>query len=225
MNSTKSKYQKYIVETVHRSEIKNAEYNPRIIDTEAKKKLKENLEKHGLIEPIVWNRKTGNLVGGHQRLEALDTLEGSKDYTLDVSVISVDERDEAILNVQLNNPSMQGTWDLDKLADMNLDFGIDFEEMGFDQFDIDFMFDGDDRFSQLFETPEAEATKNTLSEIKEARENMNERMDERGNLNWYTMIVFKDEEEKKEFYKKIHVPIYEEIIRADVIDRIKNDGK
>lgn len=42
----KSKYQKYTVETVNRKDIKNAEYNPRIIDKENEKKLKKALNTH-----------------------------------------------------------------------------------------------------------------------------------------------------------------------------------
>lgn len=117
----KSKYQKYIVETINRADIKNADYNPRLIDDENKKALKKALKKHGLVEAIVWNRRTGNLVGGHQRLEALDTLEKNQDYSLDVCVVDVDQREEAVLNVQLNNPSLQGDWDLNRLEEMVTD--------------------------------------------------------------------------------------------------------
>ncbi|MEG2286132.1 MAG: hypothetical protein RSB90_11265 [Eubacterium sp.] len=197
----KSKYQKFIVETINRSDIKNAEYNPRIMDDGARKKLKQGLKKHGLIAAITWNRKTGNIVGGHQRLDVLDSLERNQNYSLDVCVINVDEREEAVLNVQLNNPSMQGDWDLDKLASMNIDLDIDFDEMGFSNIDIDFMFDGDDRFTELFETDEAVNTKDRLNEIKEARELSNERMEEKNNINWYSILVFENEEERKEFYK------------------------
>ena len=87
---------------------------------ETKKRLKDGLQKHGLVSTLTWNERTGNLVGDHQILEQLDSLERNKNYSLDVCVIDVDEKEEAILNVHLNNPSMQGDWDLDKLAEMNL---------------------------------------------------------------------------------------------------------
>ena len=118
----KSKYQAYETETINRSDIKNAPYNPRIMDEDAKKRLRKNIAKHGLVSALTWNKRTGNLVGGHQRLEQLDSLERSKDYELTVCVVDVDEKEEATLNVQLNNPSMQGWWDMDKLADMTDDF-------------------------------------------------------------------------------------------------------
>ena len=138
----KSKYQKYDTETINRSEIKNAPYNPRIMDDKAKKRLKQNIAKHGLVAALTWNRRTGNLVGGHQRLEQLDSLEKNKDYELTVCVVDIDEREEAALNVQLNNPSMQGEWDLDKLAMMSEEFDLDLsDDLGFTETDIDFMFE------------------------------------------------------------------------------------
>ena len=32
------------------------------------KKLKASIEAFGLVEPLVWNRRSGRLVGGHARL-------------------------------------------------------------------------------------------------------------------------------------------------------------
>lgn len=219
-----SKYQKFTIQTINRADIKNAEYNPRIMDKEAKKRLKAGLKKHGLVSTLTWNKRTGNLVGGHQRLEQLDALEKNKNYSLDVCVIDVDEAEEAVLNVQLNNPSMQGDWDLDKLALITEDFGVGFEEMGFTplDLDVDLMFDGDERFTQMFETPEADEVKQGLAEVKEARKQGKERLEERNNINFYSVIVFESEEAKKEFYKKINVPIYEEYLTADKIYRLQD---
>lgn len=216
-----SKYQKFTIETINRADIKNADYNPRIMDKEAKKRLKEGLKKHGLVSTLTWNKRTGNLVGGHQRLEQIDALERNKDYSLDVCVIDVDEAEEAILNVQLNNPSMQGDWDLDKLAFITDEFDVSFDEMGFTKLDIDFMFDGDDRFSDLFETPEAEEVKQGLEEVKAARQAGKERMQEKNNINFYSIIVFEDEAQRAEFYKKISVPASEEYLTVDKIMRLE----
>lgn len=218
---SKSKYQNFTVETINRADIKNAEYNPRIMDKEAKKRLKKNLQKHGLVSTLTWNKRTGNLVGGHQRLEQLDALERNKDYSLDVSVVDVDEREEAALNVILNNPSMQGDWDLDMLADLSVEYGIDFEEMGFTKLDIDFMYDGDERFSELFETPEAEEVKQGLEEVKQARQAGKERMQDKNNINFYSVLVFEDEAQRAAFYKEINVPVFEEYLTVDKLYRLK----
>ena len=222
MSSTTSKYQNFEVKTISRSEIKNAEYNPRVMDDNAKKRLKAALKKHGLVSALTWNKRTGNLVGGHQRLEQLDRLENDKNYSLTVCVIDVDEKEEATLNVHLNNPSMQGEWDLDKLADMTNEFNLSFDDMGFTKLDIDFMFDADERFTQLFDTKETNEIKTGLEEIKKVREESREKLKEKNNLNWYSVIVFEDEKQKAEFYKNIKTPLAEEYLTVDKIMRLCN---
>lgn len=220
--ANKSKYQNFVMETINRDQLKNAEYNPRVIDDKAKKKLKKMLKNKGLLAPITWNKRTGNIVSGHQRIAILDSLEKNQDYALDVAVIDVGEKEEAAINVQMNNPEMQGDWDLDKLADMKLDLDIDFEDMGFDDDDIDLMFGGDDRFSELYETPEVEDQKNKLQDVKDARQASKERLEERNNANFYAVIVFKDEKERNDFFKKINVPAFEEYLSVEQLERLKN---
>jgi hypothetical protein len=120
---------------VHRSELKGADYNPREIDDAAKRKLRAGLKKHGLVSDITWNKRTGLIVGGHQRLQALDALAGTSDYRLEVNEIDVDPKREKELNVLLNNPEAQGIWDLEKLGGLLTD-GMDLAGAGFDQADI-----------------------------------------------------------------------------------------
>ena len=217
----KSKYQAYDTEMINRSQIKNAPYNPRIMDEGAKKRLKKNIAKHGLAAALTWNKRTGNLVGGHQRLEQLDALEKNKDYELTVCVVDVDEREEAALNVQLNNPSMQGEWDLDKLAMMSEEFDLDLStDLGFTDSDIDFMFEGDDRFSQLFDTQEKENMRGDLEAVKEARQESVERMKERNSIDWFTVIVFENEDARNQFMKEISIPKHEKYITEDQVRRL-----
>lgn len=136
-------------------------------------------------------------------------------------MVDVDEREEAALNVQLNNPSMQGEWDFDKLANMSEEFNLDLsEDLGFTETDIDFMFDGDDRFSQLFETQEGENMRGDLEKVKETRKKSVENLKERNNIDWYTVIVFETEDERKSFMKEISVPIYEKYVTEEQIRRI-----
>lgn len=217
----KSRYQNYDTETINRNQIKNAPYNPRIMDAKAKKRLKEGIAKHGLVSALTWNKRTGNLVGGHQRLEQLDALEKDKDYELTVCVIDVDEREEAALNVQLNNPSMQGEWDFDKLANLSEEFDLDLKnDMGFTDTDIDLMFEGDDRFSQLYENEETDKIKGRLDEIKQARKEGQEKLKERNSIEWYTVIVFENEEDRDNFHKEISIPKYEQYVTEDQVRRI-----
>lgn len=217
----KSKFQAFEMETISRAQIKNAPYNPRIMDKSAKERLKKGIRKHGLVSSLTWNKRTGNLVGGHQRLQQLDALEKSNDYDITVCVIDVDEREEAEINVQLNNPSMQGEWDLDKLAMMADEFSLDMEDMGFSKEDAEFLFDGDDRFTKLYETPEASEVKGRLKEIKNARSQMNENLQERGRIDFFTVIVFSSPEERAEFHRQISVPISEQYITQEQVRRIE----
>lgn len=114
--TNKTKYQKSSKLLIARADLVNAPYNPRTINRIAAKRLKGSIQSHGLVGGIVWNRRTGHIVGGHQRLTQLDELEGTSDYTLEVDVIDVDLDEEKELNIALNNRTMQGEFDNDKLA-------------------------------------------------------------------------------------------------------------
>jgi hypothetical protein len=106
-----TRYASFTFAQVDRSRVKNAPYNPRTIDRDARARLLKELKTHGLVEPIVWNLRTGNLVGGHQRLSILDDLHAGAEYAVPASVIDVDEKEEKRKNVALNSPDMQGRYD------------------------------------------------------------------------------------------------------------------
>ena len=57
------------------SELTPAPYNPRAISTAELEGLRASLDKFGLVEPVVWNRRTGHVVAGHQRIKALEMSE------------------------------------------------------------------------------------------------------------------------------------------------------
>lgn len=119
-----SRYQRFEMRRVRRSQLAEAVYNPRIMGDEERRRLRENLAAVGLLEPVIWNEATGSLVGGHQRLAQLDALEKwraddpASDYLLDVAVVQLDEISEAQQNVALNNPNLRGEWDMDRLHDV-----------------------------------------------------------------------------------------------------------
>ena len=56
------------------TELLPADYNPRKDlkpgDPEYEK-LKRSIEQFGYVEPVIWNERTGRVVGGHQRLKVL----------------------------------------------------------------------------------------------------------------------------------------------------------
>lgn len=112
------------------SDLKYAPYNPRKIDEKELAKLKRSISEFGYVEPIVWNQRTGFVVGGNQRLKALREL-GIEEA--DVVVVDLDDAKEKALNVALNKIS--GEWDFIKLKDVltDIDTGeFDIELTGFD---------------------------------------------------------------------------------------------
>lgn len=203
-----SKFQKFEMDTIRRDAIHGAEYNPRIISEDARKRLRKMLAKHGLVQPLVWNKRTGNLVSGHQRLAALDSLERSQDYDLQVAVVDVDEREERVLNVQLNNPSMQGEWDLDKLTEMADAANISPDEFGFSDGDISVLFGDDSPLAEMLADDEnVTEAKNTLKEIKEHRAESMAKMQEAQAADFYFTVVCENEAQKRPFSKLLVFPI------------------
>jgi len=89
------------------SQLTAAEYNPRVIDESALEGLAHSISRFGCVEPIVVNVKGGanTIVGGHQRLRALEQL-GVKDVIC--VTVSCSKADEKLLNLTLNNPAIQG---------------------------------------------------------------------------------------------------------------------
>ena len=97
-------------------QINPAAYNPRKDlqpgDPEYEK-LKRSMQEFGYVEPIVWNKRTGNIVGGHQRYKVLLDMGMSE---VDCVVVDLDETKEKALNLALNK--IQGDWDYLKLKDL-----------------------------------------------------------------------------------------------------------
>jgi len=97
------------------AKLKPALYNPRVISDRALNGLAKSIERFGLVEPIVWNKRTGNVVGGHQRLKVL--LESGAEET-DVTVVDFDDNEEVALNVSLNNTAIQGEFHSGNLEEL-----------------------------------------------------------------------------------------------------------
>lgn len=220
-----TQYQKFEAVRVWRHELAPHPKNPRQISPEARRKLKKNIKAGGLLDTIIWNRATGYVVGGHQRLSILDELEKygaddqANDYQIDVLAVALDEKDELAMLAFLNNPSAQGDFDTDLLAALNLDFGVDFADMGFSKQDVDYLFDGDARFSELFaeDPPDLEKTKGTLDAIKQHRKDSTEKMKEGQSGDFYFVVVARDQAEKDEAMRRLGVPNYERFVSADAV--------
>ncbi|WDL98141.1 ParB N-terminal domain-containing protein [Alicyclobacillus sp. ALC3] len=129
------------IQTIPVGKINPAPYNPRL-DLQPGdpdyEKLKHSMIEFGFVEPLVWNKRTGNLVGGHQRFKVL--VDEMKTDKVQVSVVDLDDAHEKALNLALNK--IEGDWDRDALKDLlqELDTGeIDLYLTGFDEEEIERM--------------------------------------------------------------------------------------
>ncbi len=129
------------IEKIEISKLMPAEYNPRkdLKPGDAEyEKLKRSIEQFGYVEPVIWNKTTGRVVGGHQRLKVLID---SGLNEVDCVVIELSEEKEKALNIALNKIS--GEWNTDKLALLITDLqGADFDVSltGFSPVEIDNLF-------------------------------------------------------------------------------------
>ena len=130
-----------LIEKMKTENLLPADYNPRKDlkpGDEEYEKLKRSIEKFGYVEPVIWNRTTGRVVGGHQRLKVLIDMGINE---VDCVVVEMDENKEKALNVALNKIS--GEWDKDKLALLISDLqaeDFDVSLTGFDAAEIDDLF-------------------------------------------------------------------------------------
>jgi ParB-like chromosome segregation protein Spo0J len=142
MSAENNSFEKFEICKISRADVNKAEYNPRKIKKDNKERLKERIKKVGLLAPIVWNRQTGNIVSGHQRIDILDTLSKSKDYSLTVAAVDLDEKTEKEQAIFFNNVSAMGEWDFEKLADL-FDEDINMVAAGFSKAELEVLFDAD----------------------------------------------------------------------------------
>ncbi|MBJ6360854.1 ParB N-terminal domain-containing protein [Paenibacillus sp. GCM10012307] len=116
--------------------INPAAYNPRVDlqpgDPEYEK-LRSSIEQFGYIDPIIWNERTGNMVGGHQRYKIMVNELGHKELT--VSVVDLDDQQERLLNLALNKVS--GLWDDEALAMLIGELQVSGADLALSGFDDD----------------------------------------------------------------------------------------
>ncbi|MAT59853.1 MAG: hypothetical protein CMF23_17905 [Ignavibacteriae bacterium] len=106
------------------TDLKAADYNPRIISDQALKGLTKSITKFGDLSGIVFNKRTGNLVTGHQRVKAITEkfgdlqivplndeegfIEAPGRQIFKIRFVDWDELTEKAANLTANNPKIQG---------------------------------------------------------------------------------------------------------------------
>lgn len=106
--------------------------NPRTITDSAMAGLQASIERFGLVQPIIFNERTGHVVGGHQRLKALQS-NGKK--MADIVLVDLSEIEERALNITLNNPAIEGSFVPDSTEEILGLLKDDFE--GYDDLNLD----------------------------------------------------------------------------------------
>lgn len=191
---------------IKRSQISLAGYNPRKITPEAKRKLKENLTKMGLMGGLVWNERTGNLVSGHQRISLLDAdnkydpKTKENDYDVFVTKVNLDEKEEKAQNIFFNNQSAMGFFDEVKLHEIMID--IDFSETsGFSKQNQISMF-ADSSLTDEEYMSIAEQVAETSKRVKKMSQDTSKEVDAN-----YIVLVFKNRGDKETLIDNLGVTL------------------
>lgn len=106
------------IQTLPIADLHPAPYNPRRPlkpGSPGYRRLERSLREFDLVQPLVWNRTTGHVVSGHQRL---DILKAKGVTDVEVVVVELSLEKEKALNVALNNSLVGGDWDAVKLIDV-----------------------------------------------------------------------------------------------------------
>lgn len=103
------------------SDLKMAEYNPRVITETELAGLKESIKTFGLVENIVVNSDL-TVISGHQRIRAMREL-GHE--TVPCFRVDLDKKQEKKLNVLMNSQAISGKYDPVKLEEILLELRED----------------------------------------------------------------------------------------------------
>jgi hypothetical protein len=246
-----SKYIRSESVELNRSAIHFADYNPRKLSEESRKTLKRGIKKYGLVGGVVVNKRTGlTIVSGHQRLTVMDELQKynpdtkENDYKIRVDVIDVDTQQEKELNILMNNPNAQGTWDYDKMRELIPD--IDYKDAGLTEADlnmigVDFLLQTEqennlasalDDLMQPVEEEKAEikAQKQAekqmerearIQEMKNVKAQVKEQSQKQAmDMDAYIMISFDNWGNKASFCERFGYSPYEKFIKGEIFDEL-----
>lgn len=128
------------VEMIPLAQIKPAAYNPRKRLRPGDKEyedIKRSMRDYGLVQNLIWNKRSGNLVGGHQRLNV-----GKREFGWTAApcvVVDLDDTKEKALNIALNRIG-EGLWSTTKLADLLGELRaahLDLTDLGFDETELE----------------------------------------------------------------------------------------
>lgn len=217
---------------INRSEVNFAPYNPRKEDSNIVNELKKNFKKVGFLGGIQWNPVTGNLIGGHKRVQALDSIYGypekTEDYALKVEKIELTEKEEMSQNIFLNNKRKQGVDDYGKLA-LILD-DIDIDIAGISDYDIKLIdsivpnqnFTRGNISDELKDLDDLKPDKEVQPFVKELKAKMRGDKNE-SKRDFYFVVTFADYMQKAEFLESIGIDGDEVYISSETFINAQNE--
>ncbi len=106
------------IRTIPIDQLQPAPYNPRIAlqpGSPEYRRLERSLQEFDLVQPVVWNERTGHVVGGHQRITVLKNQGVTE---LQAVIVDLPLEKEKALNITLNNSNVGSDWDAAKLVDL-----------------------------------------------------------------------------------------------------------
>lgn len=212
--------------TLKRSQITLAHYNPRKISAEARKQLKANIKRLGMMGGVIWNEATGNLVGGHQKVSILDEINKypANDYDITVEKVNLTDKEEKEQNIFLNSKSVQGEFDSDLMANIITD--IDPILAGLDEYDLTMLsldtpsvdFTDIIKKADMLTPPSSPLTK---EEVKAKKEKYSQEVDEKWEGEPTVILSFDSFQNKAEFMEALGKGLYDKIIKGEeVAERI-----
>jgi len=184
---------------IKRSQIQNAPYNPRKITKKERENLYKLLDTHKLVEDLIWNARTGNLVSGHQRLTWIDLKareKGLSGFNLNINRIDVDLKEEKEINIGMNNEAAMGKFDIDILGGLMEE--VDYDLAGFDAKTLDTLFGGFD--ADLLSGDDLQEKADDYDEGIAHRKRMQKASQKQNNVDYYSVLVFRDEYNRQEFF-------------------------
>ena len=100
--------------------------------------IKRSMQDFGLVQNLIWNKRTGNLIAGHQRLTVGKREFGWKQAPCCVVDLPIEQ--EKALNVVMNKVG-EGNWSMTKLADLLAELGqnpqIELTDLGFSESELE----------------------------------------------------------------------------------------
>ncbi len=139
--------------------LRHPEKNPRTWSKEARQQLRESMERHGVIDPLLCNNAEGRegvILGGNFRFEILKEMGVTEIPVVYINVTDPAKEAEIILRLNKN----VGDWNLDLLAEYDTSL---LGDVGFTSEELDDIFPADEN-PEIFEL-EKELKKLGISEV------------------------------------------------------------